>query len=349
MRYLPVGTVDARRSQAVYHAVARCMRSGSAPTLITVSPATPYVCVGYHQIASREIDRKYCEQRAVPVGRRMVGGGAVYLDHDQIFWHLVLPGNYRVDDLYRRFLRAPVEAYRRIGIPAEHRPVNDIVVGSRKIGGTGAASIGDATVLVGSIMMDFDTGEMARVLRVPSEKFRDKMVASLSEYMTTVRRELGERAPSREGATKGLVDAFADLLGEPVREDRLSNCEEEETERFAQRLFDPEFVYQDEGWLQPGLKIREGVRLYEGVHKTPGGLLRVIFREREGAFDDVMISGDFFVAPPDGLRQLARSLVGQPANEDVWLRQVEEGLRKLEMPGVGPDDFGAAFRAAHSA
>jgi lipoate-protein ligase A len=51
-------------------------------------------------------------------------------------------------------------------------------VAGRKIGGTGAASIGEATVMVGSFMFDFDTETMSRCLKVPSEKFRDKLKAS---------------------------------------------------------------------------------------------------------------------------------------------------------------------------
>ncbi len=347
MRYLDFGTVSAEQSQAVYHAVAEELRPGDPITLITVSPDRPYVCVGYHQAASREIDRAYCEEQGVPVGRRMVGGGAVYLDHDQIFWHLVMPGGAPpVQAFYDRLLSAPVGAYRDIGIQAEHRPVNDIVVGPRKIGGTGAASIGQANVLVGSIMMDFDTKAMARVLRVPSEKFRDKLISSLDDYMTTIRRELGDGAPTRETATARLVSRFSEVLGERVEASALSPGERERLDHYAQILFDPEFVYRQEGWLQPGVKLKDGVRLYEGVHKAPGGLLRFIYRDREGVFDDVLLSGDFFVDPPDALQRIARSLLGRPASEEVLRLLLEEGLAHAAMPGVGEEDFLQAFRAA---
>ena len=62
MRYLNLGTVPSTYSQAVYHALAERMTTQSEPVLVTVSPEQPYVCVGYHQLASREIDRDYCEQ-----------------------------------------------------------------------------------------------------------------------------------------------------------------------------------------------------------------------------------------------------------------------------------------------
>ncbi|NMP21906.1 lipoate--protein ligase [Sulfobacillus harzensis] len=349
MRYLNLGTIPAEASQAVYHALADLMTPDKPITLVTVSPDRPYVCVGYHQVASREIDRPYCEAAGIPVGRRMVGGGAVWLDYDQIFWHLIMPRQHLpVDTLYRKFLTAPVEAYRKMGIGAEHRPVNDIVVGPRKIGGTGANTMGEADVLVGSIMMDFDTQAMARVINVPSEKFRDKMVSSLEDYMTTVQRELGPRAPSREEATAALVEAFATLLGEPVMADELTPEERRRLDYYQKLLFDPAFVYRHEGYLQPGVKIKDGVHLLEGVAKAPGGLVRVVWRESEGRIDDIVIGGDFFVNPANGLETAEQRLRGAPSEMDALARALAEVWAELDIPGVTIDDVLAAFQAGRS-
>ncbi|MCY0899107.1 MAG: biotin/lipoate A/B protein ligase family protein [Firmicutes bacterium] len=340
MRYLDLGTVAAEESQAVYHALAELMTADQPVTLVTVSPKTPYVCVGYHQVASREVDRDYCETQRIPIGRRMVGGGAVWLDHDQIFWHLVMPRrHWSTNALYSYFLAAPVAAYRRMGIRAEHRPVNDIVVGPRKIGGTGAGSIGHADVLVGSLMMDFDVRAMARVLKVPSEKFRDKLVSSLEDYMTTVRRELGERAPTRETATRYLVEAFSELLQEPIIEDRLTAPERERLAYYRRYLFDSQFVYQSEGYVQAGIKIRDGVRLFEGVHKAPGGLVRVIWREADGVIDDLVVSGDFFVEPLDAMRVVREAVKGMPGDTRVIREQLSRLWPTFDMPGVSVDDI----------
>ena len=72
-------------------------------------------------------------------------------------------------DLEARFelyVRPLVETYRALGIPAYLRPINDVHVGGKKIGGTGAAQMGDAEVVVGSLMFTFDKATMARVLKV---------------------------------------------------------------------------------------------------------------------------------------------------------------------------------------
>ena len=62
------------------------------------------------------------------------------------------------------FIEPVVRTYRELGVQADYRPINDIHVAGRKIGGTGAASIGEATVMAGSFMFDFDTATMAKCL-----------------------------------------------------------------------------------------------------------------------------------------------------------------------------------------
>jgi lipoate-protein ligase A len=347
VRYLDLGVVPAAHSQAVYHALAELMTAEDPITLVTVSPDRPYVCVGYHQVAEREVDRAYCERHGIPVGRRLVGGGAVLLDGDQVFWHLLLP-HYRwpVATLYERLLQAPVRAYQRMGIPAHYRPVNDLVVGPRKIGGTGAATIGATTVLVGSLLFDFDTELMSRVLRVPSEKFRDKMVQSLHDYMTTIRRELGDAAPDRPSAVRWLVEAFAEVLGEPIEPSGLTEAEQRRVALWARKLFAPDFVYRHGGWVRTGVKIREDVYLREGAYKAPGGLVRVIFREANGVIDDAVVAGDFFVDPPDGLDRVAAALSGRPLDRDAVMPELASALAAVTVPGVTAEDIWHAVSEA---
>jgi lipoate-protein ligase A len=187
-----LGTVGWLESQAYYHALAYLGRSG----LILLQPASPYVCLGYHQDARQEVELEYLQQQGIPLFRREVGGGAVYLDCNQLFYQFV----FNKDDprwpasklaFYEQCLAPVVDTLRQLGLAASFKPVNDILVGGRKISGNGAAEIGDCVVLVGNFLMDFNYDQMARVLRVPDEKFRDKVHKTLEENLTTLKRELG--------------------------------------------------------------------------------------------------------------------------------------------------------------
>ncbi|MAF32549.1 MAG: hypothetical protein CL941_01035 [Desulfobacter sp.] len=153
-------------------------------SLVLVSPASPYVCIGYHQDVTHEVDLNFCAANDIPVFRREVGGGAVYLDGDQLVFHVVFKEDNPVipatkKAFYQKFLQPVVNVYRRIGIPAVYKPVNDIIVNTRKISGTGVGEIGDSIVFVGNLILDFNYETMARILKVPDEKFRDKVQKTL--------------------------------------------------------------------------------------------------------------------------------------------------------------------------
>ena len=171
MELYKLGKIPWEETQLIYHSLALLGREA----LCLVSPAAPYVCIGYHQDVDQEIDLAFCRARNIPVYRRKVGGGAVFLDGNQLFFQLVLNRDNpaapkRIDAFYKKFLKPVINVHRRIGIPAEYKPVNDLVVQGRKISGTGAGDIGQSIVFVGNLILDFDYETMARVLKIPDEK-----------------------------------------------------------------------------------------------------------------------------------------------------------------------------------
>ncbi len=132
--YYFLDQVSWEHSQAIYHAAAYLQREA----LFILRPATPYVCIGCHQNARLVIDLDYTEGQGIPVFRREVGGGAVFLDGNQLFYQLVLRSDHpqvpaNKADFYRKFLDPVVQTYRAIGVDAVYKPVNDILYQHQKI------------------------------------------------------------------------------------------------------------------------------------------------------------------------------------------------------------------------
>jgi len=231
MNLYDLGQVPWLESQLIYHAFPRLGMEG----LILLAPAEPYVCIGYHQDAEQEVDLDYCREQGIPVFRREVGGGAVYLDGQQLFYQLVIHKDNPLAprdkaEFYRQLLAPVVETYRGLGVEVHYKPVNDIVTGEgRKISGNGAADIGAYAILVGNLIIDFDYETMVRVLRVPDVKFRDKVFKSLRENLTTLHREL-EQVPPWETMITRLVRAFEAVLGPLVPADLPMAVEEKVAE-----------------------------------------------------------------------------------------------------------------------
>lgn len=350
-RVIDAGTVSWLDSQVIYHAVATAMTEETEDTMTLMNPATPYVCVGFHQEVEKEVDIAYCQEYGLPITRRQVGGGAVYLDRDQLFWHIIVHRSrapYRIEEVYARYLEGPINTLRAMGIPAQLRPVNDIQVDNRKIGGTGAATIGEAMVVVGSLIFDFNYELMSRVLKVPSEKFRDKVYQTLREYLTTIRRELGTNAPSWEQGKRLLISQCAAALEQDAYLGALTNREQEEIQRLRQTFADPLWLYQSGGMRGKGVKIKEGMYIREAAYKAPGGLIRATVRTQAALLDDLALSGDFFIYPQDSLPRLEAALVGSPLEQAELQKRAASFWHEyqIQSPGLTPDDVARVIMQA---
>jgi lipoate-protein ligase A len=353
VRLLDLGSVPYLQSQTIFHALAHAMGDETPNTISLMSPDKPYVCIGFHQELDKEIDLEYCRAQDIPVLRREVGGGAVYLDGDQLFIHFIFHREHlprQVEEMYKLLIRPVVETYRDIGIEASHRPLNDIVVGQRKIGGTGIAAIGQAMVLAGSLMFDFDTATMARALKVSSEKMRDKIHQSLQEYMTTIRREL-EETPPRDEVKAILVRKFAETLEVDLQPGALAADERRTVQKLNRRFSSSRWLRQKGGLARRGVTIKAGVHVAEAEYKAPGGLIRVTARLRDGAIDDVSLSGDFTFHPAPLLGQLEVDLRGIRLDHGALASAVAEfySSRDVQSPGVEPEDIVSAVMKVEGA
>jgi len=350
IRLLDLGFVSPVRSQTVYHAVAYAMTPTDADTIILVSPTNPYVCIGYHQDIEREVDLSYCKAKGLPVFRREVGGGATYLDSMQVFTQWIFHRDHLPSGIEERFAlhaKPLVETYHALGIPAYHRPVNDIQVAGKKIGGMGAARIGIAEVLVTSLMLDFDIESMTRVLKVSSEKMRDKVHQGLRQYMTTLTSELGH-APDREMVKALYVDRCRSAMDREIVPGALTEGEEMMARQLDERFVTADWLYQQAKLRQSSVKIHQDVVVVEADHKAPGGLIRVTARLREERIEELSISGDFTLLPTTALCELEQATCGLPAERDLLLEAIRAVYTSscIQSPGVTPEDFTQTILAA---
>lgn len=296
IRLLDLGPTHWLKTQSVYHALAETMTEDSPDTILLAQPLQPYLCIGYHQELESVLDRRACARMGLPIVRRRVGGGATYLDVNQLFYQCVfhhrrVPAT--VDRVYARLLAAPVATLRALGLNAELRGENEIEINGRRIAGIGGGRIGAAAVVVGNLLFDFNYSTMARAWRVPSESFRRLAVEALRERITTLWTEL-PRAVSPDEVRYLLIDEFARALNRPLEPGKLSEAETGKVNEVAKRLVSYKWLHLHANGARPmtALKISRGVfiRYAEGV--IDGCTVRAAFRLRDGVIEQAVLESE---------------------------------------------------------
>ena len=217
----------------------------------------------------------------------------------------------------------------------------------KKIGGTGAAEMGISEVVVGSLMLDFNKKTMSKILRVSSEKMRDKIYQSLEEYMTTIKEQLSE-VPSREEIKKIYLEKTSEALNMDYYYGDWTDEEESMAKRLDDRFSSEEWLYHKTGRKESGIKIHEDVRMYESALKAPGGLIRTTVRLKNNLIDDVTISGDFTILPSDSISKIESGLKGIEPVEEKIISSIKKTYeeKKVSSPGLEPNQIAAAILEA---
>ena len=345
MLLFDLGRLPGQQSMLIFHALAQM----GIEALVIVSPETPLVSIGYFQDAEQEVDLSYCGATGIPFMRREVGGGGTYLDENQVFYQLIWKRDNpkfpkAIQEIFPWFSEASVETYRTFGIQAEYRAVNDIITKEgRKIAGEGGGNIGECMVFVGGILLDFNYKVMSEILKVPDEKFRDKVFKTMEENLTTMKRELGT-LPPREEVVAVLREKFEKKLGK-VEQVSLNSEILKKMRQLEQWMNSDEFLYKKTCKIPKGVKIKEGLEILYGVRKAKGGLIRTTEEISESAIEDITISGDFTFFPKEELSGLEESLKKVPLKESHITERVETFYEKkgIESPGVESKDFASAI------
>ncbi len=324
IRLLHLGCIPPLQTQAIYHMLAERMRVDAQDTLILCRPAAPYLCLGYHQAFAAVLDAEACRRRGLPVVRRRLGGGATYLDEHQLFYQCVfhhsrLPAT--VKDVYRLVLSAPVAVLKRLGLNAELREVNEIEVDGKRIAGTGGGRIGEACVVVGNLLFDFDFETMVSVWRTPSPSFRRLAEKALRERLVTLRQM--DMRTSYEAVAEMLIEAFAEAFGRELRADSLTAAERELARAMEAELTSEAFLalHRERGDSIPSLKISARAFIHADTMSINGYRLTGSFLVAQERIQDVILESE----PASDWSFLQERLRGAPFKQ--WQEQVLGQLR----------------------
>ena len=246
-RWIDVGRADPVAFHATYAGLAATLQAEAAPVVVWGRVAA-HVCLGQSQ-GRCELD----DALEVPVVRRPLGGGVVWVDENQLSYALVAPlaiAPRRHEDWYAWALAPAIATFRAFGLAVERR-AEDLWLGPRKIAGSGAATIGAAAIVASSFLLRFPRERFAASVASPDAGFRAALREALGAAMTDWS---SHAAPPGEGA---LVNAFRDALratlGWVPTPSTLAPEEEAEIAGWRRELAEP---------IEPGRpRVADGIKL----------------------------------------------------------------------------------------
>lgn len=321
LRLLDTGELPARRNLALSAAL---LAGGGEVLRLQRFPRA--AIIGAHQDLAREVDLAWCAVAGVETARRQTGGGAIVMAPGILGWELVLhrrrfPGG--LTDAARLLCHGAAAGLSRLGIAAEFRPRNDIVVAGRKLGGTGGYFDGDRLLFQGTVLIAPDFAFMASALRLPLDK-HSATGAGFTDRLVGLETLLGGPVGT-DDVGAALASGLADALGAELAPDAPSMTERAE----ADRLHATE-IGTDAYVRGHTLAAAAGTTDIAAGLAEPGGAVRVSLRLRPGRrIAAAGITGDIFVTPPRTIPDLEAAL------RDVALDAAEaEAARFLAASGA---------------
>lgn len=346
-RAIDSGVRPGRKQIAFDEALVELHRDGKVPDTIRFLRFPPTVLIGRHQAMRQEVKVDHCTQNGIGLARRITGGGAIYLDENQVGWELVfsrkrLPmsdlGAYTV-----AICEAVADGLRSaFDVPAQFRPRSDIEVDGRKICGTGGFFDGDTLIYQGTVLVDVDSARMMACLNVPDVKPAERDLDKAVQRVTTLKALLGA-APAVEDVHAAVLSGLRDRLGITIEPGPITVPEEALAAELGAELIETDdFVFE--------IDDPRGGDVLSGTHRAPGGTIGAHVRlEGTGAAErirEVLFTGDFFVTPARVVLDLEATLRG--ANLAQLSQTIDDYFARAEigLATISPDDVKTALRAA---
>ena len=293
LRWINAGRVNGLRSQSIYHGMAYAKEDKSLNTIILSIPDDPYICIGYFQDPTKELDLQYCKEKSLAVIRRQTGGGAVFIDQHQMFVQWVFQPKdvpQMVGQKFRFFIDPMIETYKFFGIEAYRYKDHDVHVNGKKIVGTGAAQIGNAEVITGNFISSFTPEHMTGALKLPNDVMRDQLQDSLVKYMSSFTDELSN-APEFSKVSSVYKKKCEEHLGVELMEDDFTDLELEKIEEMEEKLSSDSWTYSINKPHKDCrlVKIHTGVWLGYNCAQKRGNKLEITLRWNEDEIEFVKL------------------------------------------------------------
>jgi len=248
------------------------------------------------------------------VVRRMSGGGAVYHDQGNLNFSFHVPHKDQDFMDFSQFTSPVLELLNSLGVPAELKGRNDLLVDGKKFSGNAKLSRHGKIVQHGTILIDSEMAVLSSALKVNPLKFVDKATKSTRSRVTNLLDYLPEGTTPT--SFKNRLIEFILKENKEAEKYTLTPAEIDEIHQLVEEK------YQTWDWnfgFSPDYNFKRAI-------KIPAGFIEAhIDVERGGRIRNIKIFGDFFASKP--IEEFENTLKDQ--NHDLEL--IQEKLSKINL------------------
>lgn len=358
-RYLDLGRQDPYENASTMPVLVRSVMETGQAVATTSAWGRTHLNVGWFDDVDATLDLARCRELGVEVIRRAAygGGTAYYQEGCSVIWGFLLPKD-RYPDLdgeLRRFQAVVHDALIRVGLgEVAFEGSSDLRWQGRKLGALTAQDVVGCNSIGAFLNVARpDLGTYLRVVRIPDDKFKDKVVKDMREYVATAEDILGHPV-AYEDLRDALLASLA-AAGIEAVPGQLSAGERKGVARFSARVGSDEAIRRvssERFRADPPPGTRVGFGNEKGRKLCRAG----VAVDYHGIVAAAMVAGDMHVSPPDLIDRVAQALVGARALDQADLRGRIAGV--FEAPdvhqadatlGVTTDDLLAAVLKAVAA
>ena len=338
--------------------LARSATDAGQPILQTSVWGATHLNVGWLDDVDSTLDLAACRRLGIQVIRRPFAGGgtAFYARGCAVMWGVMFPKPGTHDDLdaeIGRFQPIVLEALDRIGLgEVQFEGSADLRWRGRKLGGISAGDFGRVISVGGFLNIERpDLDLYLRVVRVPDDKFKDKLVKDMREYVCTAAEVAG--CPVTYEQFRDALLAAVGKAGAELDERDLTDVEHAALKKISNRIATDDSVRRVSSERFRAEHGEAGRRIGFGNHKGRKLCRAGVAIDAGGTIAAAMMAGDMHVSPPDTLDRVAAAVGGTAASDDRDLRariaavfEAPDVHQADTTTGVTTDDLLTALRKA---
>ena len=212
---------------AADEAIARARSENKVPnTLHFYRRNVLTISLGYFQEVEKSINSQFCQQNNIQIVRRVSGGSAVYTDPGHLVYGLAVDEASLPSDRNKAFelvCGAIVLALKELGIEAQFKSINDVLVNGRKVSGSAQMRRWGIVLQHGTLVLSNEGNMLSSALKMDIKKI-DARGQKPETYVTSISEITGQE-PDIEKIKAAIVKGFESVFGIKFENSDLTHYE----------------------------------------------------------------------------------------------------------------------------